>query len=111
MPETLRATAPKARKDHLCGTCNRTITAGERYHLSANLYDGRVYDWRECSDCIADAITNEVYAWAGSPDEGVGFEQAEGWAHDNPSPEAARFLVRMGCQCEQCESTGDGDRA
>lgn len=108
MPTTLRTATRVARKPHRCGMCNAPIGVGERHHVSTNLFDGQVYDWRECQQCTDDRICNEVYHWWGCPDEGVGYESAWEWAHecrDDPAlGHAARaWLTRSKCACERCD--------
>lgn len=70
----------RARKQHRCGMCGQGISAGDLYRVSVNLYDGRVYNWRECLPCGNDGICAWVYNWADYPDEGVGYEEADEWA-------------------------------
>ena len=62
--------------------CDARIRPGDSYHAQTNLYDGMVYDWRECLTCHEDGIVNIVSYYCGWPDEGVGFEQAMAWAED-----------------------------
>lgn len=112
MPTQLRATTRTARKVHYCSLCGGMVKVGEKYHVSTNVFDGRVYDWRTCLPCQTDGIINEVYDWAGMPDEGVDSESAHDWAHearhaDPGHPKIVRmaedFLRRQGCNCETCE--------
>lgn len=112
MPEQLKEATRKARKAHCCSLCVGQIAVGEEYHVSTNVFDGRVYDWRTCADCRRDRVLAEVYDWAGMPDEGVDTDSALDWAHDavlagpgHPSivESAAAFLARVGCACERCE--------
>lgn len=107
MPEQFRSEFRAARKAHQCGMCCATIEAGERHHVSTNVFDGRVYDFRTCAGCEDDRILAEVYAWCYSPDEGVNAEAAFEWAHEHLEHEqlgeaARRWLTRAGCRCEQC---------
>lgn len=111
MPTQLREATRVARKAHRCSLCGGAIKAGDSHHVSTNVWDGRVYDWRTCTPCNADGIIHEVYDWAGQPDEGVDGESAWEWAHDarlaGPGhPEVVRmaddFLRRRGCECERC---------
>lgn len=107
MPTTLREATRRARKQYRCGMCNTPIAVGEKHHVSTNLWDGRVYDWRECAGCGADNICAEVYYWAGYPDEGVDYESAWEWAHEmrddaKAGEIARRFIDRGGCTCERC---------
>lgn len=72
-----------ARKVHRCGMCSQTIKVGERHHVSTNVWDGRVYDWRECAGCARDSICSYVHDWSGCYyEEGVGYEQAAEWADE-----------------------------
>ncbi len=110
MPIQLKAATRVARKEHRCGMCNAVIKVGESHYVSTNLFDGRVYDWRDCEACQRDGILAEVYDWAGMPDEGVNFESAWEWAHESAAsrnPEIARmaadYLRRCACTCERCE--------
>jgi hypothetical protein len=112
MPEQIRESIRSARKAYHCGTCVSVISVGESHHVSTNVFDGRVYDWRTCAACSADGILAEVYDWAGMPDEGVDSDSAQEWAHEAQNagpghPEIVRmataFLVRFGCGCERCE--------
>ena len=43
----------RARKDHQCEECGRTITIGERYFHQANARDGTVERFRMCAHCRA----------------------------------------------------------
>ena len=109
MVTQLREATRTARKPHRCGACNVVIGVGESHHVSTNVFDGRVYDWRECAGCAEDRIVSEVYFWCGQPDEGVDFESAWEWAHesrDDPTygAMALRWLARSGCSCERCET-------
>lgn len=71
-----------ARKVHHCGMCNKAIKVGEQHHVSTNIYDDRIYDWRECIWCHRDRICALVHAWWADPDEGVGYDSANEWAEE-----------------------------
>lgn len=43
----------KARKQHRCQDCHRTITAGETYHRSAGSHYGDFWHWISCAHCEA----------------------------------------------------------
>ena len=47
------ATYRKARKKHLCEECGRTIVPGEKYERFIKFYDGSVYVYKTCLDCIS----------------------------------------------------------
>lgn len=85
MPTTLREATRTARKPHRCDLCDGLIAVGEQHHVSTNVYDGRVYDWRTCAACKRDRVIAYVYDWAGFPDEGVGYDTALEWAADAES--------------------------
>jgi len=42
---------PKARKDHRCGDCGRTITAGEQYTYISGSWDGDFSTHKQCAHC------------------------------------------------------------
>lgn len=42
---------PKARKDHACGECGRTITKGETYWFFVGSYDGSFSTHKTCEHC------------------------------------------------------------
>lgn len=107
MVDHLRATYPVARKDHRCSLCTAVIEKGAQHACTTCLYGDRAYNFRECAECDTDGIVAEVHAWAGSPDEGVGVEEAHEWAHEHRGDKkrgavAASFLKRSGCGCEVC---------
>lgn len=79
---SLRESTRTAAKVHRCGMCAKVIRIGEQHHVSTNLYDGRVYDWRECHWCQRDRICATVHAWWGDPSEGVNFDSACEWAEE-----------------------------
>lgn len=80
LSETTRTSRGKVR----CNLCGRRIDKGERYDETTNVYDGRVYRWRDCSHCIAfRTLTTlgdylyEVASWSGDgygPDSVAEFE-------------------------------------
>lgn len=83
MVQQLKEVTRRARKQHRCGMCSAAINPSDLHRVSTNLYDGRVYDWRECLPCDRDVVVNLVHDWTGGyHDEGVGFEQACEWAEE-----------------------------
>lgn len=76
MPQVLKDGTRKARKQHRCGLCHAVICPGDTYSFQTCLYDGRVYDFRDCPACGRDGVLGLVYKWAGEPDEGVTGEDA-----------------------------------
>ena len=114
MVTQLRGATRTARKAYRCHMCTAAIEPGERYHVSTNVFDGRLYDFRVCDPCREDRITSEVFYWCGMPDEGVTAEDAWEWAHEarhagSSHPEivhmAEDWLRRCDCQCERCVDT------
>ncbi len=49
----------KARKEHRCGECWRTINVGERYEVHTGLYEGKWETYRWCAHCSA---SQKIYA-------------------------------------------------
>jgi hypothetical protein len=43
----------RARKQHTCVTCKRTIDAGETYLRGSGFGDGEAFTWKECAHCSA----------------------------------------------------------
>lgn len=41
----------KARKEHTCFACHETIRKGDRYHRTAQLYDGTPDVFKHCARC------------------------------------------------------------
>lgn len=80
---TLDSGTRNARKTYRCGLCNAAIRPGVRYSFQTNVYDGRIYTWRDCLACDRDLIANYVSDWDGGwSDEGVDYEKAIEWAED-----------------------------
>ncbi len=52
-PEFCRWTKPRARKEHECRECRRTIAVGERYELIVGKWDGEFDSLRTCLRCEA----------------------------------------------------------
>jgi hypothetical protein len=46
---------PKARKEHRCGECGRTITKGETYWTQGGLYEGEFVWNKTCAHCTVAA--------------------------------------------------------
>lgn len=92
MVEVLRSTHPTARVEHKCQTCTRVIAPGEKYERQVCAYDGRVYDWVTCSDCIA--LFPSVWDWVAFDDEGIGQEDYDEWSREHVNDEKHRALAR-----------------
>jgi hypothetical protein len=60
---------PKARKEHVCGECERKIIKGETYHRWSGKYDGEFFDDITCAQCaeIRAAFTCAEYDQTGPP--------------------------------------------
>jgi len=50
---------PRARKEHRCGECRKTIARGEVYLREVNIHDGQVITDKTCQDCVS--IRNEFF--------------------------------------------------
>ena len=50
---------PRARKEHRCGECRKTIVKGEVYLREVNIHDGQVMTDKTCQDCVS--IRNEFF--------------------------------------------------
>lgn len=42
----------KARKEHRCVECRRSIHAGDRYEYAAGVWDGDFYAFKTCLRCV-----------------------------------------------------------
>ena len=71
----------RSRKPRWCQICATRINVGDLHHVSTNVYDGRIYDFRTCLHCERDGVVVYAYAWDESP-EGVTTEEAGGWAEE-----------------------------
>lgn len=81
MPQLISEKKVHARKTHQCMTCNQpAIQPGEEYTRSTYVFDGRIYDWVMCKDCLA--CESYVFNWCSYIDDGIGAEQYEEWASD-----------------------------
>lgn len=96
----LKQQTPTARKAHRCGSCDTlAVRPGQTYRRTTILYDGRVYDWVDCPDCLA--INGLVWEWSGMPEEGIGPDSYHEWAHEHRNdetwgPQARAYLDRTG---------------
>jgi hypothetical protein len=81
MVTTIDSGQRNARKDYRCGLCGTRIHRGDRHAFQTNVYDGRVYTWRDCLACDRDGVLSFVSDWDGGwSDEGVDYEKAVEWA-------------------------------
>lgn len=44
-------THPRARKEHQCDDCGRTIRPGEKYRRGAGMDGATAWTWKECTHC------------------------------------------------------------
>ncbi len=63
LPAVSRTEWRKARKAHICCECKDIIRLGERYELTAGLWDGEWKTFRTCGDCVDTRL--EVFDMAG----------------------------------------------
>ena len=82
MVQTLDQGRRTARKHYRCGLCVAVIKPGDLYAYQTNIFDGRIYTWRDCLPCDRDGVIHYVDAWTGGYDEGVTAESAQEWAED-----------------------------
>lgn len=68
----------KARKEHTCDYCGRTIKKGEVYEYSKNIFNGDIYTWKGCKDCLEFIQKFDVQG----DNNGVTYEDVEEVASD-----------------------------
>lgn len=51
LPRVFSDSVVKARKEHTCYECQRTINKGRKYHLSKGNWDGEWYTFKTCMPC------------------------------------------------------------
>jgi hypothetical protein len=86
----------RARKAHLCFACREPIRAGDRYHLSRQLRDGRWDDWKHCARCWAmcEAL------WAKGVDT-IDYRLDCGEVWESPPPEIERLAFMLPREYEE----------
>lgn len=62
LPETLRNTEPKSRKEYKCDFCCGIIKLGEKYNCQTNAYEGKIYTWRSHINCSKIASHLDMYS-------------------------------------------------
>jgi hypothetical protein len=85
----------RARKEHECCACAEAIRAGERYHLTRQLFEGSWDEWKHCARCwaICEAL------WASGRDSiEYGLNCGELWERPPPEVERLAFLTREEAQ-------------
>lgn len=53
----------KARKEHTCCECNRTIVCGEEYEMCKMLHDGTWRNYKTCGDCVSVRKSFFCHGW------------------------------------------------
>lgn len=53
MPECFTEKDRKARKEHACVECLRTIQPGEKYRYESGIWDGEAKSHKTCADCLS----------------------------------------------------------
>ena len=51
-PQAFQSKNPKARKEHKCFECGRTIALGETYRNESGIWDDGPKRYKTCCDCI-----------------------------------------------------------
>jgi hypothetical protein len=104
-------TPHKARKEHLCSTCDATIPKGAVYIRHFSLYDGHCSTAKVCGPCneIRTAFGRE-HAYYPHPDTTLEYldqcvqdarDEREGWKQPLKWARAARSIRRRASQQEQ----------
>ena len=97
-PSATSETWRRARKSHLCCACGEEIHAGDRYHYTSGIWDGRADSFKHCARCMMmlDWLMREL---AGSGDL-VQFDLNCGEEYEDPPPEIAdlAFMTRAEAQ-------------
>ena len=63
-PECMRTVKRKARKDHACCECRRTIKAGTVYEFVSGIWDGEPSSYKTCARCV---VLRAAYAQVVEP--------------------------------------------
>jgi hypothetical protein len=68
-PEFYNSGRPKARKEHRCEDCRRTIAKGQVYRRDSGKFDGELFSYKTCLICdeIRQAFTCAEYDQVGPP--------------------------------------------
>jgi hypothetical protein len=79
MPDVLSRKTVRARKQHTCMLCHQTAAEpGQEYERATLIYDGRIYDWVNCTAC--EALMPFVTDWAN--DDEIGEDTVDEWARE-----------------------------
>lgn len=63
-PACMRTVKRKARKDHACCECRRTIKAGTVYEFVSGIWDGEPSSYKTCARCV---VLRAAYAQVVEP--------------------------------------------
>lgn len=76
--ELISITTPKARKEHICTECKRTIAKTEEYRREFTKFDNETYISKTCEDCLS---VREVFFSSGWYYGGI-WEQIQDFIND-----------------------------
>lgn len=81
MVQVISERMPTARREHVCGECQRTIAVGEQYEAICGKCDGSMVRYKTCRHCIAARawLSRECGGWLF---EGVLPDLQEHWDED-----------------------------
>lgn len=94
MVTVISTTYPRARTEHRCCLCYRTITKGEKYERQFNTFDGNPYVWKSCVHCTALAELYGPEWW----DDGDGWNEdtVHSWEPDTIAGLRAKVMWQRG---------------
>ena len=80
----------RARKEHRCYACHETVRVGDRYHVNAGRWDGKVEDIKHCARCwtMGEEIGAMAGCWQYDLACGVSWQDA---FEEEPPPHVARL--------------------
>lgn len=88
--DTLVDKRVKARKEHTCDFCNKTISKGEEYRYSKIAYEGEIYSWHSCDRCKP-YVTEAFKELGDLIDEGLTQEMFREFMHEEHSEIAVEW--------------------
>jgi len=91
--QLLKDSMPKARKDHRCSECGRTIGKGEKYKYEVGIWENSLDVFKTCNQCL-DArswLLKECNGWVYT---GVLEDLREHWDY-TPTMKLGRLIVSM----------------
>ena len=91
-PTAFQQSARKAKKDHRCNECNRSIEQGETYRHVWGVWDNTAQTFKTCPDCIDFIAWFEAHVpcvcWAYGCTHEIAIESAQEYEADCPGFEA-----------------------